>query len=59
MQEQRFGTVSKYILPEGLNWFHGANVTGSRHTDSWFAINTPNLSMHHLLEHIIQDIKKR
>ena len=32
---------------------------GSRHIDFWFAWKTPNLSMHHLLEHINQDIKRR
>ena len=31
---------------------------GSRHIDIWFAWKTPNLSMHHLLEHINQDIKR-
>ena len=31
----------------------------SRHIDVWFAWKTPNLSMHHLLEHINQDIKRK
>ena len=29
------------------------------HIDVWFVWKTPNLSMHHLLEHINQDIKRR
>ena len=32
---------------------------GSRHIDIWFAWQTPNLSRHHLPEHINQDIKRR
>ena len=45
----------KKIL-EGLNRFHGANLTFNSDVDQdidiWFAWKTPNLSMHHLLEHI-------
>ena len=29
------------------------------HIDIWFALNTPNLSMQHLLKHINQDITRR
>ena len=32
---------------------------GSRHIEVWLALKTPNLSIHHLLEHINQDIKRR
>ena len=43
------GTVSKNILLEGLNRFHGANVTLSSDVDQeldvWFAWRTPNLSI--------------
>ena len=32
-QKYRLGTVSKNILLEGLNWFHGANLTPSSDVD--------------------------
>ena len=49
-KKHRFGTVSKNILLEGLNRFNGAPTSLLVH---------PNLSMHHLLGHINQDIKRR
>ena len=33
--------------------------SGSRHIDIWFAWKNLNVSMHHLLEHINQDKKRR
>ena len=56
--------VSKTILLEGLNRFHGAPTSPLvqmwiKTYRFWFALETPNLSMHHLLEHINQDIKRR
>ena len=48
---------SENILLEGLNQFHGANLTLS--SDVWFARKTHSLSMHHLQKHINQDIKRR
>ena len=54
--------VSKNILLEGLNQFHSAQT--SPLVQMWIKTfrclvckNTPNLSMHHLQEHINQDIK--
>ena len=45
----------KNILLEGLNWFHGANLTLNSDVDQdmdiWFAWKTPNLSMHQFLKH--------
>ena len=45
--------VSKNILLEGLNWFHGANLTLNSDVGqdiyTWFAWKTHNVSMHHLL----------
>ena len=35
------------------------NKGGSRHIGVWFAWKTHTLSMHHLLEHINEDIKRR
>ena len=57
-------TVSKNILLEGLNRFHGPNLTLSsdrdqeRHIDVWFAWKTPSLSMHHLQKHLKSRYKK-
>ena len=42
------------IFLEGFNRFHGANLTLNLDVDQ-----DPNLSMHHLLEHINQYIKRR
>ena len=32
-KKYRLGTLSKNILLEGLNWFHGANLTLSSDVD--------------------------
>ena len=64
-KKYRLGMVSKNILLECLNQFHSANLTLSSDVDQDTEIiglherQTPNLSMHHLLEHINQDIKRR
>ena len=60
-KKHRLGTVSKNILLEGLNQFNGAPTSPLvqmciKHIYVWFAWKTPNKSMHHLLEHINQDI---
>ena len=58
------GTVSKYILQDGLNRFHGAPT--SPLIQMWIkthrclvCMKDPNLSMHRLLEYMNQDIKRR
>ena len=63
-KKHRLGTVSKDILLEGLNRFNGALT--SPLVQMWIkthrylvCMKDPNLSMHHLLEHINQDIKRR
>ena len=63
-KKYRLRTVCKNMVLEGLNWFNSANLTLSADVDQeqidvWFAWKTPNLSMHHLLEYINQDIKRR
>ena len=35
------------------------NSDVNQHIDICFALKTPNLTMHHLLEHINQDITRR
>ena len=59
----RIGTVRKNILLEGLNRFHGANITLNSDLDQdidiWFGWKTPNLSMHHFIKHINQNIKNK
>ena len=63
-KKYRLGMVSRNILLEGLNRFNGAPT--SPLVQMWnktlrylVYMKDPNLSMHHLLEHINQDIKKR
>ena len=62
-KKHHLGTVSKNILLEGLNRFKGATsplvpMRIKTHRCLVCMIG-PNLSMHHLLEHINQDIKRR
>ena len=63
-QKYHLGTVSKNILLEGLNRFHGA-LTSSlvqmrfKTHRCLVCMKDPNLLMHHLLDHINQDIKRR
>ena len=56
-------SVKLFLILEGLNRFHGANLTLNSDVDQdidlWFALNTPNLSMHKFREHINQHIKRR
>ena len=61
-KKSHLGTVSKNILLDGLNPFNGAPT--SLLVQVWIKTHRclvctidPNLSMHHLLEHINQDIK--
>ena len=62
-KKYRFGKVSKNILLEDLTGFTASQPQpmfreGSRHIDIWFTCETPNQSMHHLLEHIHKGIRK-
>ena len=50
-----FKPVSRRVNPPPPPWFR----CGSRHINYRFAWMTPNWSMHHLLEYINQDIKRR
>ena len=61
-KKHRLGTISQNILLEGLNRFHGAPtlplVQMWIKTHRYFAWDTPNLSIHYLLEHINKDIRR-
>ena len=58
-KKHRLGTVSKIILPEGLNRFHGANIILSSVVDQYKYMFGLHERMDHLIEHINQDIKRR
>ena len=62
-KKHRLGTLSRIFYWVGLNRFYGANLTLNSDVDQdtlKFGLHeTPNLSMHHLPEHINQDITRR
>ena len=64
--KHRLGTVGKIfygggglLKPVSRRQPHPQFRRGSIHIDVCFAWKTPSLSMHHLLEHINRDIKRR